>query len=154
MAETYDTRALAGCATPMLAIRDAAGAIEFYKAAFGAVEVMRLTDPEGKVAHGEIKIGEALVMLAEESPQHNHSPQSLGGTTVILHLYVDDADSFADRAIAAGAKVIFPINDQFYGDRSGRLEDPYGHQWIISQHIEDVTPEEMQRRFNEFFTEK
>jgi PhnB protein len=135
-------------ATPALIIRGAAEAIEFYKRAFGAVEVMRLADPAGKVAHAEIRIGRALVMLAEEHPAFNRSPQTLGGSSVILALYVDDVDAFATRAVAAGAKVVFPVKDQFYGDRSGRLEDPYGHLWAVATHVEDVPPEEMQRRFD------
>ncbi len=133
--------------TPMLAIRGAASAIEFYKQAFGATELMRLTEPDGKVAHAEIKIGDARIMIADEYPGHNHSPQALGGSTVIINLYVEDVDSLASQAVAAGAKVLFPLEDQFYGDRSGRLADPFGHIWIISTHQEDVTLEEMQQRF-------
>jgi len=135
-------------ATPMLAVRDAAGAIDFYKRAFGAVEVLRLTDPAGKVAHAEVRVGDALVMLAEENPAFNHSPASLGGSTVIISLYVPDVDAFAARAVAAGATVVFPVKDQFYGDRGGRLQDPYGHLWAVATHVEDVSPEEMQRRFD------
>lgn len=134
-------------ATPMLAIRDAARAIEFYKKAFGATEVMRLTEPSGKIAHAEIKIGQALIMLAEEHPDYNRSPQSLGGSSVILHLYVEDVDALACQAVAAGAKLVFPVKDQFYGDRSGRLADSFGHLWLISTHKEDLSPEEMEKRF-------
>jgi PhnB protein len=132
----------------MLAIRNAAAALDFYQRAFGAVEVMRLTDPAGTVVHGEFKIGEALIMVAEENPQFNRSPQTLGGTSVILNVYVPDVDAIFARATAAGAKVVFPISDQFYGDRTGRLEDPFGHMWIFSTRIEDVSPAEMQRRMD------
>ncbi len=134
-------------ATPMLAIRDAATAIEFYKQAFGATESMRLNDPNGKVAHAEIKIGNALIMIADENPEYNTSPQSLGGSTVIINVYVEDVDTLVNQAVAAGAKVVYPVEDQFYGDRSGRLADPFGHIWIVATHKEDVLPEEMQRRF-------
>ena len=134
-------------AVPMLAIRGAATAFEFYKKAFGAEEIARLADPAGNIAHGEIRIGRAVVMLAEENPAFNKSPKTLGGSCVILHLYVDDADAVFARAVSLGAKVVFPLSDQFYGDRSGRLEDPFGHLWIISTRKEDVSPEETQRRF-------
>lgn len=136
-------------AVPMLAIRGAAAAIEFYKNAFGADELTRLADPAGNVAHGEIRIGRAVVMLAEENPAYNKSPRTLGGSSVILHLYVDDADAVFARAVSLGAKVIFPLSDQFYGDRCGRLEDPFGHLWIISTRKQDVSPDETQRRFDE-----
>jgi PhnB protein len=133
--------------TPYLSVNDAAAAIEFYKQGFGATEVMRLPGPNGKLGHAEIKIGDALVMLADEFPEYgNLSPKTLGGSAVRLHLYVTDVDAFFDKAVAAGAKVLIPIADQFYGDRSGRLEDPFGHVWLVSTHIEDVSPEEMQRR--------
>jgi PhnB protein len=134
-------------ASPMLAIRDAAAAMDFYQRAFGAVEVMRMADAEGKVVHGEIRIGQALIMLAEEHPDYNRSPQTLGGTSVIMNVYVPDVDAMFVKATAAGAKVLFPLSDQFYGDRTGRLEDPFGHMWIFSTRIEDVSHEEMQRRF-------
>jgi PhnB protein len=133
--------------TPGLAVRNAAAAIEFYQTAFGATEVMRLTDNHGKIGYAEIEIGDARVTLADENPQYNHSPQSLGGVTAIIHLYVEDADAFVAQAVAAGAKVVFPVADQFYGDRSGRIEDPFGHVWIVAMPQEDVAPEEMQRRF-------
>ena len=133
--------------SPMLAIRDAAAAEEFYKRAFGAVEVMRLAEPSGKLVHGEFMIGDALVMVAEENPEYNRSPQTLGGTSVILNVYVPDVDALFERAVAAGAKVVFPLKNQFYGDRCGRLEDPFGHMWIFSTRVEDITREEMVRRF-------
>jgi PhnB protein len=133
--------------TPYLSVNDAAAAIEFYKKGFGATELMRLPGPDGKLGHAEIRIGDALVMLADEFPEYgNLSPRTLGGSTVRLHMYVEDVDAFFEKALAAGAKVLIPIADQFYGDRSGRLEDPFGHVWLVSTHIEDVSPEEMQKR--------
>ena len=133
--------------TPYLCVADAAKAIEFYSKAFGATELMRLTDPSGRVAHAELKIGEAVIMLAGEFPEYGHvSPQTLGGTPVRIHLSVEDVDAVVTRAVAAGAKQPTPVANQFYGERSGRLEDPFGHLWLVSTHIEDVSPEEMQRR--------
>jgi PhnB protein len=133
--------------TPMLAFRDAAGAIEFYTRAFGAAELARLAEPDGKIAHAEIAIGEGRVMIASEYPGYNHTPEELGGSSVVLHAYVPDADSFVDRAVAAGATLLIPVKDQFYGDRSGRIQDPFGYVWIIATHVQDVTADEMQRRF-------
>lgn len=133
--------------TPYLGVKDAAAAIEFYKKAFGATERMRLDAPGGKIGHAEVAIGNTIVMLADESPEYgNLSPQTLGGSTVRLHMYVENVDAFFDKAVAAGAKILIPIADQFYGDRSGRLEDPFGHVWLVSTHTEDVSPEEMERR--------
>jgi PhnB protein len=137
--------------TPYLSVNDAAAAIEFYKKGFGATELMRLPGPDGKLGHAEIKIGDALVMLADEFPAYgNLSPKTLGGSAVRLHMYVEDVDAFFEQAVAAGAKVLIPIADQFYGDRSGRLEDPFGHVWLISTHKEDVSPEEMQKRMEAY----
>jgi PhnB protein len=134
-------------ATPYLILSDAAGAIEFYKKAFGATEIARLLQPDGRVGHGEIRIGDSLVMLSDEFPEYGaRSPQSLGGSPVIIHLYVEDVDGLARQAVAAGAKVLIPVKDQFYGDRSGRFVDPFGHIWIISTHKEDVSGEEIQKR--------
>ena len=133
-------------ANACLVVRDAPRAIEFYKAAFGATELMRLDDPSGNIIHAQIKIGDSPIDIAPEFGTHNRSPQSLGGSTVPIELFVEDVDAVAERAIAAGARVIFPIADQFYGDRGGRLEDPFGHMWIVSTHKEDLTPEEMSRR--------
>jgi PhnB protein len=136
---------------PYLSVKGAADAIEFYKKAFGATELMRLPGPDGTLGHAEIKIGNALVMLADENPDYgNLSPKTLGGSAVRLHMYVEDVDAFFERAVAAGAKVLIPVADQFYGDRSGRLEDPFGHVWLFSTHIEDVSPEEMQRRMEAY----
>jgi PhnB protein len=134
-------------ATPCLVIRDAGRAIEFYKQAFGALELIRHADPNGTILHAEIQVGDSRIAIADEVQEWgNYSPQSLGGSPVIMSLYVDDVDALASRAIAGGAKMIFPIADQFYGDRCGRLADPFGHIWIVSTHVEDVSPEELQRR--------
>ena len=136
-------------ATPYLIVKGAARAIEFYKQAFGATELMRLEGPGGRVGHAEIKIGDSPIMLADEFPEMGAvSPQSPGGgSSVGLCLYVADVDARFDRAVAAGAKVRRPVKDQFYGDRSGTLEDPFGHVWTIATHTEDVPPEEINRRF-------
>lgn len=129
--------------TSYLIVRDAAGAIEFYKAAFGATETVRMPAPGGKIGHAEIKIG------ADESPELGHkSPQSLGGTGVSLMFYVPDVDARFAKALAAGATILRPLKDQFYGDRSGTLTDPSGHVWTIATHTEDVEPAEMKRRMN------
>jgi len=134
-------------ATPYLACSDAAKAIEFYKKAFGATELMRMPDPSGKVGHAELKIGKAVVMLADEWPDIGHkSPQTLGGSPVGIMLYFEDVDAIAKQAVAAGGKLTQPLKDQFYGDRSGTLEDPFGHRWFIATHKEDVPPDEMERR--------
>ena len=134
-------------ATPYLIIRDAAQAIEFYQRVFGATEMMRMPGPGGKIMHAEIQIGDSRIMLADESPQMNAiSPQTLGGSASFLMLYVDDVDTMFGRAVAAGAKAERPVQNQFYGDRSGGLVDPFGHRWHLATHIEDVTPEEITRR--------
>jgi PhnB protein len=141
-------------ATTCLIVKDGARAIEFYKSAFGAAELMRHADPSGHIVHAEIQVGDTRIALAEEAGDYNRSPQSLGGSSTVMQLYVDDVDTFAERAVAAGAKVIFPIADQFYGDRGGRLADPFGHLWIVSTHVEDVSPEEMKRRIEAFAEEQ
>jgi PhnB protein len=133
--------------TPYLIIRDAARALEFYKKAFGATELMRFPAPGGKIGHAEIKIGDGVVMLADESPEMGHkSPQTLGGTAITLMFYVQDVDAQFAKAVAAGGTVKQALKDQFYGDRSGTITDPFGHIWTIATHKEDVSPEEMQRR--------
>ena len=135
-------------ATPYLCCRNAAEAIDFYTRAFRATEVMRLAEPGGRIGHAEIRIGDALIMISDEYPELDvHSPQALGGTPVRIHLYVEDVDALASEAVAAGAKMLIPVSDQFYGDRSGRLADPFGHVWIFSTHKEDVSAEEMQKRY-------
>ncbi len=139
-------------ATPQLIIRDAARALAFYREAFGATELLRLTDPaSGKVVHAEIRIGDSILMLTDEFPEWgNRSPTALEGTSVQIHLYVADADAVVATAIEAGALEVFPVADQFYGDRAGRIADPFGHVWIIATHKEDMTADEMQRRTEAF----
>lgn len=140
-------------ATPYLSVRGASSAIEFYKKAFGATESARLADPSGKIGHAEIRIGDALIMLADEFPEMGvRSPQALGGSPVSIHLYVEDVDALVNQAVAAGATVLDPVDDKFYGDRAGRLADPFGHVWNIATHKEDVSPDEVQRRFAAFLT--
>jgi PhnB protein len=134
-------------ATPYLIVNGAAEAIEFYKRAFGATELLRMTDPQGRIGHAEIRIGDSVIMLADEHPDMGYrGPRSMGGSSVSILLYVDDVDTIFDRALSAGATVQRPIANQFYGDRSGKLEDPFGHVWSIATHVEDVPPEEMRRR--------
>lgn len=138
--------------TPYLMIKGAAAALDFYKKVFGAVELSRMIDPNGnRVGHAEIKIGDSPIMLADEYPEMNHvGPATLGGTPVGILLYVADCDAVFERAVAAGAKPIKPLQDQFYGDRSGTVLDPFGHMWTISTHKEDISPEEMERRAQAF----
>lgn len=141
-------------ATPYLILKDAPRALEFYKKAFGARELMRFADPGGKIGHAEIKIGNSPIMLADESPDMGYrGPQSLGGTTVSIVLYVEAVDAWFARAIAAGGTELRPVKDQFYGDRSGTLADPFGHVWTIATHTEDVKPEEMHRRMKDAMKE-
>ena len=133
--------------TPYLIVRDATRALEFYKKAFGAAELMRFPTPDGRIAHAEMKIGEGLFMLADQAPEQGYrSPDALGGTPVSLMLYVRDVDAVFARAVSAGANVQRAVEDQFYGDRSGTLTDPFGHVWTIATHVEDVSREEMERR--------
>jgi PhnB protein len=131
---------------PMLAIRHADEAIEWYKKVLHATELHRLTDQSGKIAHAEIKIEDCLLMIAEDQPDFNKSPQTLGGTSVILNVYVPDVDKTVAQALEEGATLIFPVNDQFYGDRAGRIQDPFGHMWIVSTHIKDVNVEELRKQ--------
>jgi len=134
-------------ATPYLIIKGAARALDFYKKAFGATELMRMPDSDGKIGHAEIKIGNSPIMLADEFPDRGFkSPQSLGGTPVSIMLYVENVDKTVERAVAEGAKVTKAVENQFYGDRNGTISDPFGHVWTISTHVEDVTPQEMKRR--------
>ncbi len=136
--------------TPYLCCKDAAKAIEFYTKAFGAVEEFRLTDPSGVIGHAQLRIGGSLFMLADEFPEYGvFSPAKFGGTPVRLSLFVLDADAFCKKAVEAGATQLRPVENQFYGDRSGALQDPFGHIWSISTHVEDVSNEEMQRRYDE-----
>ncbi len=137
--------------SPMLAIQNAGEAIDFFKKAFGAEEMFRLQDPTGKIPHAQIRIGNVTIMLAAEATRYNKSPPTPAGTTLIMNIHVPRVDDVFAQAIEQGAKVIFPLSDQFYGDRCGRLQDPFGHQWIFSTHVEDLSQEEMQRRFQELF---
>src|SRR5258708_14969088 len=132
-------------------VRDATRALDFYTKAFSAEELMRIPAPGGKIGHAEIQRGDSRIMLADEAPERDiRSPQTLGGTPVSLMLYVEDVDARYAQAIAAGAKEHRPVKDQFYGDRSGCITDPFGHQWTISTHKEDVPPEEMGHRMDAF----
>jgi len=141
--------------TPYLVVNGAARALEFYKQAFGATEVARMPGPGGKIMHAEIKIGDSHLMLADEFPEMDaRSPQTIGGTPVGLMLYFEDADAVFARAVSAGAKVLRPVQDQFYGDRSGTVADPFGHKWTISTHKEDLSMEEIQKRAAALFGKK
>ena len=133
--------------TPHLTMKNAGEAIEFYKKAFGAEEIARMPGPGGSVMHAEIRIGDSPIMLNDEFPEHGaRGPKTIGGTPVSIHLYVNDVDAAFDRAVKAGAKVTMPIADMFWGDRFAKLEDPFGHQWSLATHKEDVTPEECAQR--------
>jgi PhnB protein len=131
--------------TPYLVVNDAAKAIEFYKQAFGAAERGRMAGPQGKIAHAELQIGDSFVMLSDEM-MGNKSPQTLGGSPVSLFLYVENVDSSFKRAVEAGAKADMPPADMFWGDRFGKLSDPFGHSWSLATHIEEVSPQEMEKR--------
>jgi PhnB protein len=133
--------------TPYLVVTGAAEALEFYKKAFGAVETVRMPGPGGRIMHAEVKIGNSMLMLADENPERGHlSPKSRGGTTSSVMFYTEDVDGVFNRAVAAGAKADMPPTDMFWGDRMGNLTDPFGHSWAIATHKEDVSPEEMGRR--------
>lgn len=133
--------------TPYLYIDGAAGAIEFYSKVFGAKERMRMPAPGGKIGHAEIQIGDSVIMLADEYPEMDvRSPKAVGGTPVTMSVYVEDVDSVFERAVKEGAKALRPVEDQFYGDRSGQFEDPFGHRWSVATHVEDVPPDEMAKR--------
>ncbi len=141
--------------TPYLIVKGAAAAIEFYKRAFGATELMRMEGTGGMVGHAEIRIGDSAVMLADEFPGMGfRGPKPLGGAGVSLLIYVEDVDARFEQAVAAGAKMLRPVKDQFYGDRSGTLEDPFGHVWTVATHTEDVSPEEMKRRSEAFLKQQ
>jgi len=133
--------------TPYLIVSGGAKAIDFYKRALGATEKLRLEGPDGKIGHAEIEIGDSVIMLADEFPEMGaKSPQSIGGTPVGICLYVENVDTRFEQAVKAGAKIERPLQDQFYGDRSGTVIDPFGHKWTIATHIEDVSEEELSRR--------
>jgi PhnB protein len=141
--------------SPYLIVNGAARAIDFYTKAFGAVETFRHKAPDGKIGHAELRFGDTVVMLADEFPDHDaHGPSKFGGSPVSLHLYCDDVDAVAAKATAAGAKIKRPVANQFYGDRLGTLEDPFGHTWHISTHVEDVAPEELDRRAKQAMAEQ
>jgi PhnB protein len=140
-------------AIPYLAVRNASDAIAFYKNAFGAREVLCIAHG-GKIGHAELEIGKAKIMLSDEFPEHDAlSPLTIGGTPIVIHLYVADVDSFTSRAIGAGLHVLRPVQDQFYGDRGGKFEDPFGHRWIIATRNEDLTPEELRARAAALFSD-
>ena len=131
---------------PYLCVDGAAAAIEFYTTVFGATERMRMPAPGDTIGHCELQLGDSVIMLADEFPDMNTSPKTLGGSPVTLSVYVEDVDSVFDRAVQGGATALRPVEDQFYGDRSGQFEDPFGHRWNVASHVEDVSPEEMERR--------
>lgn len=136
--------------TPYLCVDGAAAAIDFYKRAFGARQRMRMDAPGGKVGHAELVLGDSVIMLADEYPDFDfRGPKSRGGTSVTIHIYVRDVDAVVARAVEAGARVKRPVRNEFYGDRTGSVEDPFGHVWNVSTHIEDLTPAAMRRRMDE-----
>lgn len=140
--------------TPYMSVRDCVAAIDFYRRAFGAEKKMQLTMPDGTIAHAEIRIGDSTVMLSEENKEWgNKSPATLGGSPMFLMIYVSDVDAAFKKAIAAGASEVHPVKDQFYGDRSGTLKDPYGYQWTLSTHVEEVSESEAQRRMEAEFSQ-
>jgi PhnB protein len=135
--------------TPYLIVKDGAKAIEYYKKVFGATETVRMSGPDGKVGHAELKIGNSIIMLADENPSMgpgHTSAATVGGSPVSLYVYLPDVDSVVKRATAEGAKILKPVEDQFYGDRNGFIQDPFGHLWGIATHVEDVSPQEMKER--------
>jgi len=139
--------------TPYLIVNGAAAAIDFYKSVLGATERMRMAGPDGKLGHAELEIGDSVIMLADEHPEMNaRGPKTVGGTPVFLHVYVEDADSVFERAVEAGAEPLQPVEDKFYGDRSGGFEDPFGHHWNVATHVEDIPPDEMSKRAAEAAT--
>ena len=146
-----------GAVTAHMVVTPADKAIEFYKKAFGAEEIMRMPGPDGTgVMHAEIKIGNSMIMIADEFPGMDYmkAPTSIKGTTICMHLYVEDVDKVAHQAVAAGATVLIPVGDQFYGDRSGRLADPFGHIWIVSTRKEDVSSDEIRERASSFMKQQ
>jgi PhnB protein len=139
-------------AYPYLRVHSTADAIEFYSRAFGAKELFRLTEPSGRIGHAEIRVGPSTIMLADEYPEAGIlGPRSLGGTTFSIHLHVEDVDQAFEQAVGAGAAIVRPLQDQFYGERSGTVRDPFGHEWLLGGHLETVSTEEMQRRYTALF---
>ena len=140
--------------TPSLVVAGAAKAIDFYKKALGAEELMRFPAPDGKIMHAEIRIGDSVIMLGDEMPDHGaKGPKAYGGTSVSFFVYGENVDAAWKRAVDAGAKPIVPLTDQFWGDRTGCLEDPFGHHWWLAQHIQDLTPEELRKNADSFFSQ-
>jgi PhnB protein len=140
--------------TPSLTVRNAAQAIEFYKKALGAEELMRMPNPDGTIGHAELKIGDSIIFLSDEFPNMgNKSPQTLGAATGGLYLYVEDVDKAFQRAIDAGGKVKMPVTDMFWGDRNGQFSDPYGHTWSLSTHTQDMTEQEIEKGAKEFYAQ-
>ena len=138
--------------TPYLVAADCAAAIDFYVRAFGAEECVRMPGPDGKVMHAEIRIGDSMLMLSDEAPDWGaHGPAHFGGSPGHVMLYLPDADATFAQALAAGATVVRPMENQFWGDRMGRIKDPFGHEWSLATHIEEVAPEEMERRMAAMF---
>jgi uncharacterized glyoxalase superfamily protein PhnB len=137
---------------PYLRVHSTADAIEFYSRAFGAQELFRLTGPNGRIGHAQLKIGPAILMLGDEYPERDvRGPRSLGGTTVSIHLHVSDVDQALAQAISAGASVVMPLKNQFWGERMAIVRDPFGHEWLLGGHVESVAPDEMQRRYTATF---
>ena len=137
---------------PYLRVHNTDEAIKFYEGAFGAKELFRLTEPSGRIGHAEIKIGPATLMLSDEYPENGiRGPRTLGGTSFSVHLHVQDVDAAFKQAVEAGATVIRPLKDQFYGERSGTVRDPFGHEWLLGGHLEEMSTEEMQRRYTAMF---
>jgi len=133
--------------TPYLHVDGATAAIDFYTKVLGAKERMRMPAPEGRIGHAELEVGDSVIMLADEFPEMNvRGPKSVGGTPVTIHVYVEDADAAFERALQEGAESLRPLENQFYGDRSGQFQDPFGHIWNVATHVEDVPPEEMEKR--------
>jgi len=140
--------------TPSIVVAGAAKALDFYKQAFGAEEIMRFPGPDGTLMHAEIRIGDSVIMMGDEMPeQGGRGPKSIGGSPVSFFIYGDNVDAAWKRAVDAGAREIMPLADQFWGDRTGCLEDPFGHKWWLAQHIQDLTPEELQRNAESFFSQ-
>ena len=132
--------------SPYLCVNGGTAALEFYKSVFGATERMRMPAPDGRIGHAELQFGDSVIMLADEYPEMDiRSPRAIGGTPVTISVYVEDVDAVFNRAVAAGAKSLRAVETQFYGDRSGQFEDPFGHRWSVATHVEDVAPDEMER---------
>jgi PhnB protein len=137
---------------PYITVHDGAAAIDFYRRVFDAEEVSRMAEPSGKIGHAEVRIGDAVLMLSDEYPEYGGvSPKTLGDSPAMLHLYVEDVDSVVARAVEAGAEVLEPVADQFYGDRGGKLRDPFGHKWYIASRIEEVSEDEVRRRAQDLY---